>query len=255
MEQHDAAMRVDAAGAVGGKNVKMRNRRIWHFFHIAAVVYMTVVVIAGFWPSYFGQLFGDFPVRNPIIHMHAVIFTGWLLLLLAQVLLVAGGNTKFHRKLGVAGALYGILIVLTGLAATLVLPVEKIGSGEWTLDQAASFLILPLGDLLIFSAFFGAAIWFRKKSEIHRRLILVASVMLVFPAAARIYGESSIPALLLLWLFPLVAAMILDGMLNRKVHMAYLSGLIVMLLSVGRVAVWETEAWLDFGRWLLGFVV
>ena len=232
-------------------NVKLRNRRITHAFFITAVVYMTIVVFVGFWPSYFGQLFTDMPDRHWVIHLHAAVFTGWLLLLLVQVSLVAAGNTRFHRKLGIAGGAYGILILVLGVAAAFVLPLEKIADGQWSMDEAASFLILPLGDMIIFSGLFGAALYYRKKSEIHKRLILAASVMLVFPAAGRIYGEADIPALLMLWLAPIVAGMILDGILHRKVHPAYLIGFTILLLSIGRAAIMYTEAWKDFAGSLL----
>lgn len=246
------AMKLDqAAGPVGVTNVKMRNRRITHAFYITAVMYMTIVVLVGFWPSYFGQLFGDVPDRHWVIHLHAAVFTGWLLLLLAQVVLVAAGNTKFHRKLGIAGGVYVILILVLGISAAFVLPLEKLADGLWTMDEASSFLILPLGDMLIFSGLFGAALYYRKKSEIHKRLILAASVMLVFPAAARIYGEADIPSLLVLWLAPIVAGMIIDGILHRKVHPAYLAGFAVLLLSVGRAVIMYTEAWQDFAGSLL----
>jgi hypothetical protein len=250
MEKTGTVKHHQAAGAQV-INVKLRNRRITHAFFITAVVYMTIVVFVGFWPSYFGQLFTDMPDRHWVIHLHAVVFTGWLLLLLVQVSLVAAGNTRFHRKLGIAGGAYGILILVLGVAAAFVLPLGKIADGQWSMDQAASFLILPLGDMIIFSGLFGAALYYRKKSEIHKRLILAASVMLVFPAAARIYGEADIPALLLLWLAPMVAGMILDGILHRKVHPAYLIGFAVLLLSVGRAVIMHTEAWQDFAGSLL----
>jgi hypothetical protein len=251
MEKSGTVERVQAGGTERVVNVKLRNRRITHAFYIAAVVYMTIVVFVGFWPSYFGQLFTDMPARHWVIHLHAVIFTGWLLLLLVQVSLVAAGNTKFHRKLGIAGGAYGILILILGIAAAFVLPLGKIADGQWTMDEAASFLILPLGDMVIFSGLFGAALYYRKKNEIHKRLILAASVMLVFPAAARIYGEANIPALMVVWLAPIVAGMILDGILHRKVHPAYLIGFAVLLLSIGRAAIMYTEVWKDFAGSLL----
>lgn len=252
MEKSEIAGSIVVKEAKTTTNIKIRNRRITHFFYITSIVYMTILVLTGFWASYFGQLFAGLPVRHWVIHLHAVVFTGWLALLLVQASLVASGNTKLHRKLGVAGGIYGILILLLGLIISFLFPLQNMASGLWTLDEAASFLILPLGDLLIFSGFFGAAMWYRSKSEIHKRLILLASVMLVFPAVARIFGETQIPALLLFWLSPVLAGIILDGILHRKVHPVYLVGITVLLLSIGRVVIWKSEAWLQIGRSLLG---
>ncbi len=237
------------------KNIKLRNRQITHIFYITAMVYMTVLVFAGFWTSYFGQLFAGLPVRHWVIHLHAAVFTGWLALLLVQASLVASGNTKLHRKLGVAGGIYGFMIVLLGLIIAFLFPLQNMESGLWTLDEAASFLILPLGDILIFSGFFGAAIWYRGKSEIHKRLTLLASVMLVFPAVARIFGETRIFALMIFWLSPVLAGIILDRVLYKKIHPVYLLGIAVFLLSIARVLVWQTDGWLQIGRSLLGIFI
>jgi hypothetical protein len=237
------------------KNVKLRNRHITHIFYITAMVYMTVLVFAGFWASYFGQLFADLPTRHWFIHLHAAVFTGWLVLLLVQASLVASGNTKLHRKLGVAGGIYGLVIVLLGLIIAFLFPIQNIESGIWSLDEAASFLILPLGDMLIFSGFFGAAIWYRSKIEIHKRLILLASVMLVFPAVARIFGETQIFALVFFWLAPVMAGIILDRVLHKKIHPVYLLGVAVFLMSIARMLVWQSEGWLLIGRSLLGFFI
>ena len=112
----------DQASGVRVINVKMRNRRITHAFHIAAVVYMTIVVLVGFWPSYFGQLFGDVPDRHWVIHLHAMVFTGWLLLLLVQVSLVAGMilDGFLHRKVHPAyPAGFAVLLLSIGRAVIM----------------------------------------------------------------------------------------------------------------------------------------
>ena len=232
------------------RSLKLRNRKITHFFYISAVLYMMVFAVVGFWPSYFGLLFTEFPVRHWSIHVHAVIFVGWLLLLLNQVSLVAKGNTKLHRKLGVAGGLYGILIFLFGLAVAFIMPLTRIESGAWGVDQAASFLIHPLGDILIFVVFFIPALYYRNKPELHKRLILIASLMLIFPAIARIEMAQFMGYIV--WLTPLAFSMFLDALLKKKIYLVNLIGIPVLIISVvGRYYISGTEWWISIGKSLL----
>lgn len=233
------------------RNLKLRNRKITHYFYILSVVYMSALVIIGFWPTYFSHVFNEFPVRHWSMHAHALIFMGWLLLLLVQISLVASNNVKLHRKLGVAGGFYAILMLIFGVAAAFMLPLERIESGAWTLDRGASFLIHPLGDLVVFIAFFIPALYYRRKSEIHKRLILIASLMLVFPGVIRV-GMGLIPTFII-WLFPLLAGAALDVIFRKRVHFLYWVGAIVLTLSVvGREYISSTEIWIEMGRYLLG---
>ncbi|WP_020401797.1 hypothetical protein [Gracilimonas tropica] len=232
------------------RSLKIRNKRITHFFYISAVIYMMVFTIVGFWPSYFGLLFTEFPIRHWSIHTHAVIFMSWLLLLLTQVSLVAKGNTKLHRKLGVAGGVFGILMLIFGLVVAFMMPLARIESGAWTLDRGASFLIHPLGDILIFVGFFIPALYYRNKPELHKRLILIASLMLIFPAIARI--EMAQYLKYIVWLIPLMASLFLDGFLKKRIYLVNLLGISVLILSVvGRYYVSGTEWWVSIGRSLL----
>lgn len=242
-----------STGKVKSRNLKLRNRKITHFFYIASVIYMSVLVIIGFWPTYFGLLFSEFPVRHWSMHAHALIFIGWLLLLLVQAYLVASKNVKIHRKLGVAGGFYGILMVIFGLVAAFMLPLARIESGEWTLDRGASFLIHPLGDLMVFIAFFIPALYYRSKAEIHKRLILIASLMLVYPGIARI-GMDQTPEYIL-WLLPLLAGAALDLFFKKKIHIVYFIGIAGLLLSVVvRSYFSSSEIWIEIGRYLLSII-
>jgi hypothetical protein len=211
---------------------------------------MMVFAIVGFWPTYFGLLLTELPVRHWSIHAHVIIFIGWLLLLLTQVSLVAKGNTKIHRKLGIVGGFYGILMLFFGLAVAFMMPLARIESGEWTLDQGASFLIHPLCDILVFVGFFITALYYRNKPELHKRLILIASLMLIFPAIARI--EMTQFLRYSVWLIPLLTSLFLDGILRRRIYLANLIGILVLFISVmGRYSISDTEWWIKIGRFLL----
>ncbi len=219
-------------------------------FYVAITLILIAIVILGFWPSYFGPLSSGGVTRPWIIHVHGAVFSGWMVLLLAQVSLVATGRVRMHRRLGNVGIVYGALVLVLGLVVSFVAPVLHVRAGEWTMDRAAGFMLLPLVDMVLFAGFFGAAIAYRRRSEIHKRLILAATVALAFAAVARMSFESPV-VFLLVWLSPLFAAMAFDVFTRRRVHPVHFISVAVMASAFVRIFFMESEGWLKIGRGLL----
>jgi len=219
-------------------------------FYVAVVLVMTVTVVLGFWPFYAGLLGGG-RRAHWVIYLHGALASGWILLLLAQVVLVFRRQVRVHQKLGKVGIYYALVVLAAGVAVTLVAPVLSVAEGRATLDEAAGFLILPIGDLLLFAGFFGAGISYRRNRELHKRLMLLAALAFVFPAAARLGGEAGLLVVLLIWLFPLLLAMGHDLATRARVAPVYFLGLGVLLVASARVLLMESEVWLVVGRWIL----
>lgn len=133
----------------------------------------------------FGLDLKRFAHENPpaphILYVHAVVFTVWLLLLTAQVLLVLGDRVAWHRKLGWFLAGWACLMVVLGPWAAMA-------------SQAAN-LYGPLGDPPFLSvnivnmiAFVGLLAWgiaLRKNSASHRRIMILTTVAIADPGFAR----------------------------------------------------------------------
>lgn len=219
-------------------------------FYLAITLFLIAIVVWGFWPTYFGTLLSSGVTRPWIIHVHGAIFTGWMVLLLAQVSLVSMGRVRLHRRVGNLGIAYGALVLGIGLVVSFAAPALHVRAGEWTLDRAAGFMLLPLVDMVLFAGFFGAAIAYRRRPETHKRLIIVATVALAFAAVARMSFESSL-VFALVWLSPLFAAMAFDVFNRGRVHTVYLVSVPVLTIAFIRIFVMESEAWLRVGRALL----
>lgn len=86
--------------------------------YFAIAVLIAGIVTWGFWETYYTQAFarGDLPA---IVHVHAAVFSIWVLLLLAQAAVVVAGNVRLHRRLGTAGMLYGALVFIVGLVVSV----------------------------------------------------------------------------------------------------------------------------------------
>jgi hypothetical protein len=228
-----------------------RKPRARYFFLILSI-FMTAIVLVGFWPSYFGPLLlRENALRPLVIHLHGAVFIGWMTLLLAQVALAATGNIRAHRKLGTFGIAYGCLVLVMGLIVTFAAPILHVREGEWDLDRAAGFLPIPIGDMVLFGGFFGVAIAYRRKPEIHKRLMLLATVALLFAAAGRMTSFVSAPAALLVWFSPLLIGMGYDIVTHRRIHPIYPTGLGVLLVGLLRIPLSASAAWLRIGRSLL----
>jgi hypothetical protein len=240
------------AAASAGPAVDRPKKR-FRWFYMAVGVLMTLIVVSGFWKSFFGPLLGGTAGdRHWVLYAHAVVFMGWLGLFIGQAALVYRRRKDLHRRLGDYGVWYGVLVIALGLAATFVAPPLHVASGRWTMDYAAAFLLLPLGDVLLFGGFFAAAVRFKNRHALHKRLMVLATVALAFPGAARLLPLREAPLLVLLvWLCPLLLAMAFDAATRKRVERVYLVGGAILVVAFFRILLVESEGWLWIGRGIM----
>ena len=229
--------------------VRSRSDRL---FHVGMAMAMLVTVFVGFAPSfYLRPAYTSLPL-SPLVQVHGVLFTGWMLLLLVQTMLVAGGRTAVHRRLGMAGAALAPALFVVG--ATTAIVAARRGQPIKGIDPLA-FLAIPLATILVFLAMVGVALWFRMRSDIHKRLILVATIGALTPAIARMdiaLGPLHGPplALFLTDLF-ILPCLINDRLHLGRIHPAYVWSAGILLASqVGRLLIMRTDAWLGIAKWL-----
>ena len=124
-------------------------RRDRRFFSGIALVIAGVVFI-GFAPTYYLKgVFGT-PELAPLFHLHGLLFSAWIALLVVQTQLVARGRTGLHRRLGVAGGALAVLMVAAGLAAAIAAarrgtPPDAIAG----LPPPLVFLVIPMTVLYV----------------------------------------------------------------------------------------------------------
>lgn len=223
-------------------------RRFWGGMAIA----MALVAFAGFAPSYYlKSRFGVGPQLSPLLHLHGAVMTAWMLLLIAQSGFIAARRVTWHRRLGVVGAILAALLVVLFLEVSISRArAGVLGPG---FVPPLQFLAIPLMSVILVPVLVGAAVFYRKRSDYHKRLIMLANVEIVTPAAARVFGllgTSPLAGFLFMDLF-VVAIAIRDLVTLRRLHPATLWGGLLVLVSFPlRVAVSATPAWLAFARWL-----
>src|SRR5260221_933804 len=83
-------------------------------FYTWAAVVAALVVFAGFARTYYLKGAFGTPDLSTLKHLHGFVMTAWFTLFLVQVRLVATGRTRIHRKLGVAGAVVRLPLLVLG---------------------------------------------------------------------------------------------------------------------------------------------
>jgi hypothetical protein len=219
------------------------------WFYVALCIVIASIVTVAFWPGYLGPLLGGtIGQKLPIVHVHAAIFFGFLLLFAAQAIFAATGRIELHRKLGTVGIGYGAAMVLVGVYTAFSAVASAVHAGK--LEQAQAGLLTPLMDMFVFPIFFGAAIAYRRSPETHKRLMLVAITILLDSSASRI----EVPYRQFIWLAPILLGMGYDFAARRSVHPAYLIGIITIYAMLQRRFIVGSDIWREISGWLIAIV-
>lgn len=228
-----------------------KDRRLYTWF----VALIPIIVLAGFGRTYYLKaFFGNPPLPGLLVHIHGLVMTSWVVLFMAQVSLVATGRIRTHQRLGVLGAILAIVIVVVGMLTGIAGAARGATPGP----PALSFLIIPLGDMMIFAILIGTALYFRRRRlDIHKRLMLLAAVNLLAPAIARIplafIANGGALAFFGLTDLCILACVGFDTIKNRRLHPAFLWGtLFVIAAQPLRLMLAGTDLWLQFAAALVG---
>lgn len=249
------------ATAAADRNVTMPRDRAAtgaydRLFYGGMAVALALTVVAGFAPTYYARLlsgpkgtFSGGPFTR-LVHVHAALFTSWVLLFLTQTALVSARRVAVHRRLGVAGGVLAAAMVAAGTA--LAIATARRGGAPVGVDPLA-FLAIPIFDMIVFAGFVASALLLRRDKEAHKRLMLLAFISIVVAAVARLPGILPLgpPAFFGLgYLFALIAVGY-DLVTRRRVHKAYAWGVPLLVASVPvRLLVSGTASWHALGVFL-----
>jgi hypothetical protein len=187
-----------------------------------------------------------------LLHLHGLVFSSWIALFITQTSLVAAKRTRTHMRLGIAGGLVAILMIIIGSVTAIV---RAKGPSPIPGVNPLSFLTIPLGDMLVFGILVGAAFYFRRKVDVHKRLMLLATIGILPAAVARLpfafiqqYGPLAFFGLSDLFIIP---CLIFDIITRGRPHRAtVLAGALIVISHPLRLLIGGTHAWLAFATWL-----
>jgi uncharacterized membrane protein YozB (DUF420 family) len=244
-------VQLGATVAAGGTPLVSARQRDHRFFTGMAFVGLLTILI-GFGPTYYFTPLLQPRHISPLVHLHATVFTLWAFLYLAQTSLVAAGRTDIHRRLGIAGAVLALVMIPVGFVTAV--EAARLGVGPPGRDPL-KFLSVPLGALPIFAILVGTAVWQRRRSETHKRLMLLATISLLMAAFARMrfIGGGGLPVAMGGTFLLVCVTWIYDRVAHGRVHPAFLwGGLFIVVMMPIRAFVGMTGPWLVFARWVTG---
>jgi len=234
---------------------------IERWFFTGMAIAMLATSIAGFLPSIVHPAGRHAPL-SPLAAAHGVVFFAWLLLFLVQSRLIATQRVAIHRRLGLSSIV--ILALMIPLAYTTTIAMVRRGydlSGDLNIGidhQLALQTVFPLANLLIFTTLAIAALAYRRRPEIHKRLMLFANIELMPAPLAHLIGHTpwvaSLPAVIIMVpITALVAAAVgRDLLVAKRIH-PLTWGLAILrmvsgLLEAGPIG--SSAAWHHFVHWL-----
>ena len=141
-------------------------------------------VIAGFVPDSLNHLMGGHVPYAAIVHVHAASYVAWLVLLTTQMTLIRSDQTALHRRLGLAALVMIPWMVVVGAATAVVMGGLELG----TPDGDAPFLILPVLSVLSFAALSFTSLAFRANAAVHKRLMLIGTLIITDAGFGRWIG-------------------------------------------------------------------
>ena len=151
-------------------------------FYVSAAIGIVVVVLAGF--SIDLDLLRDMSGLSALVRVHGLVMFGWIALFVTQTVLVARHRIDWHRRLGILGAMLAAVIVIADTATVI----NALRLGGHHLPPGVPiplFMAFSFFDLLTFAILVSSAIALRRMSAWHKRLMLLATILVLDAALAR----------------------------------------------------------------------
>lgn len=196
-----------------------RNGIIDKYFYFAMSLLTVAIVVFGFGQTVNSNLIHPAIPRPGILWIHAAVFSTWVLFYVLQSTLVRTHNVRVHRTLGWFGAALGTFMIPLGLYTALIM--TRFDVHQLHEAEMATFPGIQLTDMLSFTSFFLLAIYWRRKPELHRRFIFIATSVLLAAAFGRFPYLADHTIFYLGVDTVILLGVVRDLLVNRHVHTIY----------------------------------
>lgn len=236
------------------------------YLYLGTAILLFGLTAAGFQQFYLhGQAYPGRPLTpgiETLMVLHGLAMTGWILLSIAQPLLIVNGKRGVHAMMGrVGGALAAVICILgpwLAVESAKLTPPDVI---IWGLNSK-QFLIISLEAVAFFAGFTVIGLWNRRRPLAHRPMMALAALSVIPAATDRIeplvnlYARSPLGAL-----FGPFFPMLMIGSLflavkwywSRSLDRWFAAGLCALFIVAPlSLVLAKTPAWDAIGTWLLG---
>jgi hypothetical protein len=240
-------------------SIPTRRHTVDRWFYIGMAFATVVTAVAGFGPSIVNPAGRKAPL-TALVAVHGVLFMAWLVVFLMQTALVATRRIAVHRQLGAAAALLAVAMIVLGYMTAIAMVRRGFDlSGDINAQADPLFqLVFSLGDLVIFGALLMAGYSYRRRGDIHKRLMLLATVGGLMPAPlAHLIGHiPSLRAIGVIVVVPialfLFAGAVYDRISLGRIHPVSLWAALAIFVYDNLLAtvIGPSAAWHRFAGWL-----
>jgi hypothetical protein len=241
------------------------------WFYVWTAGACSLIAFGGFAPTYWLQLAPATFIGSPLLHLHALLFSAWTVLFFLQTIFAALGRLDRHRALGLLGVSLATAMVFVGCAAANEVLAKRLAAGLG--DPARAFHIVAISLMVLFGGLVFAAIANVRRPEIHKRLMLLATISVIPPAIARVFfalnvgiapglrpglgplrTPESVVAPELVADALVLTGMIYDWRTRGQPHPAYvIGGVIMVAVQIVRVPISRTPWWYAIADFLARF--
>jgi hypothetical protein len=236
-----------------GSSVTGRNGLVDKYFYFTMSLLILAIVVSGFSQTVDASLLHAAIPRPTILWFHGAAFSAWVLFYVLQSALVRTRNVKLHRSLGWFGAGLGVVMVPLGITTAIVM--TRFDMRVLHAPGADAFMVIPFYDMVAFGTLLTLAILWRKKPDLHRRLLFIATAGLMDAAFGRfqylfdtnLYAVCTATVMLL--------GVARDLVVDKRVHKVYLVALPCIFVALAlSIYTWRSASpwWMSIAHSILG---
>lgn len=236
---------------------RTRKPKTISYFLIFSWIGISAVVI-GFAKTYTIPVSKGIFKAPAIIHVHGNFAFAWVLLFMIQASLIHFHRYKIHRRIGIIGLLIAMGVAITMIPAGIFAVEKELSRG--TGDVAYSTLPGVITSGLVFLTLVVLGIMFRDRPDYHKRFMLLATIVVLWPAWFRFrHYFPSIPRpdiwfAVVLADSLIIIAWIIERIRYGKIHpLLKYAGAFIILEHCFEVIAFDSMAWQATGRWLYDF--
>ena len=211
------------------------------FFFVMALL-LIAIVIAGFGGLALQRPDGPFAMPL-LLHLHGTVFLSWYILLATQAGLIGAGRADLHKRLGKASLVLAIAMIVLGYLATR----HAYARPDWSIAGLSreGSAIFPATDIVLFVIAYLFGLANRRVAAAHKRLMLVAWMIIIDAAMARLMFVigAPFPVIIAAELALVLALVAYDFVRLKRPHWASLFGVALMAASIAAKGVAPTLPW------------
>jgi len=229
------------------------------YFFTAACVALAVAIV-GFLKTFFVPSVRGTFTAPLIIYVHGGFLFLWTVFFVVQTILIRKKKMKYHRLLGFWSFILVVCVAVSTMATGVYVMKRDtaLGLGE----VAFSSLIGTFTTPIIFVILVGSGVYFRRRPEIHKRLMLLAMIAIIWPAFFRfrhLFPPVADPELIFSLILPdsmILLVMFWEKFTVDRIHpVYYTAGLALFLENFGEYYFFDSPGWRAVAHWLAGFFI